>query len=109
MSLASKHNEMINLHRLLDFFIKTHTAITDETKDRKNRILSYAKPLYNEYLNAYKKNYDSGKVKDEEKRELDYKRFKIIDNRDQGPKSTKKEETETNKPLWAKINKNDFN
>ena len=43
-----------------------------------------------------------------------YKQFEIIDNRVQGPKSTKKEETETKnldgvkRPLWAKINKNDF-
>ena len=39
----------------------------------------------------------------------------MIDNRDQGPKSTKKEETKTKKydeierPLWTKINENDFN
>ena len=49
------------------------------------------------YFDAYKKNYDSEKVKDKEKRGRDYKRFEIIYNRDQGPKSTKKEETETKK------------
>ena len=38
----------------------------------------------------------------------------IIDNRDQEPKSTKKEETKTKKPdgrqkpLWVKLNENDF-
>ena len=81
----------------LNAFINTHEAITTETKDRKDRILSYVKPLYNKYLDAYKKSYDSEKVKDKEKRGRDYKRFEIIYNRDQGPKSTKKEETETKK------------
>ena len=67
-------------------------------------------PLYDKYLDTY----DSENVEDEEKRRRDYKRFKIIYNGDQGPKSNKKEETETKKlnkikrPLWAKINKNDF-
>ena len=61
-----------------------------------------------------KKNFDSEKVKDEEKRGHDHKQFEIIDNRDQEPKSTKKEETETKKPdeiqkpLWVKLNENDF-
>ena len=61
-----------------------------------------------------KKYYESEKVKDEEKRGRDYKQFKIIDNGDQEPKSTKKEETKTKKPdgiqkpLWVKLNKNDF-
>ena len=44
-----------------------------------------------------KKSYDSEKVKDEEKRGRDYKQFEIIDNGDQEPKSTKKEEAETKK------------
>ena len=69
--------------------------------------MSYVKPFYNKYLDAYKKIYDIKNVKDEEKRGLDYRRFEIIDNRDQGPKSTKKGETETKKidetqkPLWV--------
>ena len=60
------------------------------------------------------KNYDSEKEKHEEKRGRNYKQFEIIDSGDQGPKSTKKEETETKKPdevqkpLWVKINKNHF-
>ena len=112
MSLDSKYDDF---HALLNAFINTHEATTTETKDHKNRILSYVKPLYNKYFDTYKKNYDSQKVKDEEKIGRDYKRFEKIDNRDQGPKSTKKEETETKKsdemkiPLWLKINKNDFN
>ena len=69
--------------------------------------------LCNDYLDAYKKNYDSEKVKDEEKRRCDYKQFEIIDNRDQEPKSTKKEETQKNpdeiqKPSWIKLSRKDF-
>ena len=51
------------------------------------------------------------KKKKKKKIELDYKRFETINNRDQGLKSTKKEESETKKPdeiqipLW--VNKND--
>ena len=53
-------------------------------------------------------------MKQEEKRERDYKQFEVIYNEDQEPKSTKKEETETKKtdgmrkPLWVVLNKNDF-
>ena len=97
MSLVSKYDEMIDFHTLLNAFINTHEATTNETNDCKNRILSYVKPLYDKYFDAFKKNYDSRKAKDEEKRGHDYKRFELIDNRDQGPKSAKKEETETKK------------
>ena len=51
--------------------------------------------LFNDYLDAYKKIYDSEKVKYIEKRGRDYKQFEIIDNGGQVPKSTKKEETKT--------------
>ena len=83
MSPDSKYDEMIDFYELLNSFINTHKATTTETKDRKNEILSYAKPLYNEYLDTYKNNYDSEKVKDEEKRGCDYKRFEIIDKKKQ--------------------------
>ena len=76
MSQGSKYNEMIEFYTLLNPFINTHKTINTETNDRKNRILSYVKPLYD---------YDSEKVKDEEKRGRDYKQFEIIYNRDQGP------------------------
>ena len=49
-----------------------------------------------------KKNYDSEGVKDEEKRGRDYKQFEIMDNGDQGPKSTEKEKTETKNPMKYK-------
>ena len=62
-------------------------------------------------INYFYENYDSEKVKDEEKRGRDYKQFEITDNRGPEPKSTKKEETkakkphETQKPLWIKSTK----
>ena len=42
--------------------------------------------FYNKYFGIYKKNYDSEKVKDEEKRERDYKQFEIIDKKKQKSK-----------------------
>ena len=90
MSLGSKYDEMNDFYTLLNAFINTHKATTTETKDLKDRIMNNVKSLYNKYLDAYKKNYDSEKVKDEEKRGRDYKQFEIIYNRDQGPKSAKK-------------------
>ena len=73
MSLVSKHIEIIDFYKLLKLFINAHVAITVETKDCKDRILSYVKPLYDKYFDAYKKNYDSKKLADEEKRNCDYK------------------------------------
>ena len=98
MCLGSKYDEMGDFYELLNSFINTHEATTTEKKVRKDRILSYVKPLYNKYLDTYKKNLDSKKVKDKEKRRRDYKQFEVIDNGDQGPKSTKKEKTKTKKP-----------
>ena len=99
MSLGSKYDEMNDFYTLLNVIINTHEASTTETNDRKKRILSNVKQLYNKCLGTCKKNYDSEKVKDEEKRGRDYKQFEIIDNGDQEPKSTKKEETKTKKTL----------
>ena len=71
--------------------------------------------LYNDYFHLYKKDYNSKNIKDEKKKELDYNHFELTDNKNQGPKSTKKEETkakkkpdEIQKPLLIKLNKNDF-
>ena len=97
MSVGSKYDEMNDFHALLNAFINTHEATTTETKDCKNRIMRNVNQLYNKYFDTYKKNYDSEKVKDEEKRGRNYKQFEIIDNGDEEPKSTEKEETETKK------------
>ena len=67
MSIGSKHDEMIDFYSLLNAFINTCKVITTEAKDCKEKILSYIRLLYDKYLGAYKKNYDSEKVKDEEK------------------------------------------
>ena len=55
MLLKSKYEEMDEFYQLLDTFINTHKTITDETRDRKNRVLNRVKQLYNNYFNAYKK------------------------------------------------------
>ena len=55
MSLGSKYDEMIDFHTLLNAFINTDEATTNETNDRKNRILSHVKLLYDKYLDTYKK------------------------------------------------------
>ena len=55
MPFDSKYNEMTDFHELLNSFINIHKAITDETNNCKNRILSYVNPIYNNYLDAYKK------------------------------------------------------
>ena len=89
--------------------------------------------LYKKYYNAHKSDYDTnGELKEDKKKKFDYKQcelgdeinkkpkldektkqFEIIDNRDQGSKSTKKidqekKPDEIQKPLRVKINKNDF-
>ena len=98
MSLGFKYGEMNDFYTLLNAFVNTDEVTTTDINDRKNRTLSNVKQLCNKYLNTYKKSYNSEKVKDEEKRGCDYKGFEIIDNGDQEPKSTKKEETKTKNP-----------
>ena len=62
-----------------------------------------------------KKNYNSANVRNKEKRGRDYKQFEVIDNGDQEPKSSKKEETkikkpdEIQKPIWIKLSREEFN
>ena len=46
---------MIDFHTFLNAFINTHKATTNETNDLKNRSLSYVKPFYDNYFDAYKK------------------------------------------------------
>ena len=109
MSLGSKYDVMTDFHEFLNSFINTHKAITDETNDRKNRILSYVKPLYNNYLGAYKKSYDNKELTDEDKRKYDYKQFEIIDEKKQKSERTEeKTKTIMQKPLWFKINRKEF-
>ena len=101
MSLDSKYVGMTDFHKLLNSFINTHKIITDETNNHKNKILSYVMPLYNNYSDAYRKNYDNKELTDEDKRKYHYKQFEITDNRDQRLKSTLKK-TETKKLMKYK-------
>ena len=64
MSLGSKYDEMNDFYTLLNAFINTHEATTAETKDRKDIIMENVKQLYDKYLDSYKINYNSEKVKD---------------------------------------------
>ena len=59
MSLFSKYDEMSNFYKLLNALINIHKAINIKTKDRKDKIIKNIKLLYNNYFDAYKKNYDS--------------------------------------------------
>ena len=58
MSLGCKYDEMTDFHTLLNAFTNTHKTTTNETNDVKNRTLSYVKPFYDNYADAYKKNHD---------------------------------------------------
>ena len=56
-----------------------------------------------------KKNYNSEKVKDEEKRGPDYKQFEIIDKKKQKLEwAEEKTKREMQKPLWFEMNKKEF-
>ena len=81
MSLVSKYDEKIDFYTLLNAFIDTHEATTTETKNRKDIIMNNVKPLYNKYFDTYKKNYNTEKVKDKEKRGHISKQFEIIDKK----------------------------
>ena len=74
---------MNEFYTLLNEFINTHEASTAETKERKDEIVKFVNQLCNEYFDTYKKNYNSKRVKDEEKRGHDYKQFEIIDKKNQ--------------------------
>ena len=115
MLLDSKYDVINDFYKLLNPFINTHKAIITETKDRKDKIMNHVKPPYANYFDASKKNYDNKELTDEDKKKYGYKQLEIIYNKDQRPKLTEKEKTETKKtdeiqkPLWVKINRNDFN
>ena len=54
VSLNSTHGELKEFYKLLIDF-KNHKLTTNETKNRKNRILNNANQLYNKYFDTYKK------------------------------------------------------
>ena len=54
VSLNSTNGELKEFYKLLIDF-KNHKPTTNETKNRKNRILNNANQLYNKYFDTYKK------------------------------------------------------
>ena len=53
-SLEFKYNEIGKFYRALNKF-KNHKTNTDETQQRKNRVINNAVELYNNYFDSYKK------------------------------------------------------
>ena len=53
-SLESKYNDINNFYRALNEF-KNHKTNTDETQQRKNRVINNAAALYNNHFDSYKK------------------------------------------------------
>ena len=66
VSIDSKLGELKEFYKLLSDF-KNYKPITAETKNHKNRTLNNVSQLYNKYLDAYKKNYDSEDLNKEDK------------------------------------------
>ena len=114
MSLGSKYDEINYFYMLLNAFINTHKATNTETKNHNERVMKKVVQRCNDYFDLYKKKLQQEKCKKWRKKGLDYNQFEVIDNGNQEPKSTKKEETEgkktdeIQKPLWIKLNKNHF-
>ena len=99
MSIGSKYDEINDFYTLLNAFVNTHEATTTETKIVKIEFWIMPINFTMIILIFTKRNYNSTNVRKEEKRGRDYKRFEIINNRGQEPKSIKKEDTETRKTL----------
>ena len=56
-SLESKYNDISKFYRALNEF-KNHKTNTDETQQRKNRVINNAVALYNNYFDSYKKSFN---------------------------------------------------
>ena len=69
---------------------------------QKKRETQFRKELYKNYYNAYKSDYDTDdELKEDKKKELDYKQFELEDK-------TNKESKLTELPIWLS-SRNDFN
>ena len=55
-SLGSKYNDISNFYSALSEF-KNYKTNTDETQQRKNRVINNAVAFYNNYFDSYKKNF----------------------------------------------------
>ena len=56
-SLESKYNDISNFYKTLNEF-KNHKTNTDETQQRKNKVINNAVTLYNNYFDFYKKTFN---------------------------------------------------
>ena len=54
--LSSKYNDISKFYSALNKF-KNHKSNTEETQQRKNRVLNNSVALYNNYFDSYKKNF----------------------------------------------------
>ena len=63
VSLDSKQSALTEFYKLLSDF-KNHKVITNETKNRENRILNNVNQLYNKYFDTCKTNYKSENLND---------------------------------------------
>ena len=55
--LESKYNDISKFYRVLKKF-ENHKTKTDETQQRKNRVISNAVALYNNYSDSYQKTFN---------------------------------------------------
>ena len=105
VSLDSKHGELKQFYILLSDF-KNHKPITNQTKNRKNRILSNVNQLYNKYFDTYKENYNSENLNERDEKDFDPNQFKILDKKKQesgwDEEKTERESTEENTERDAK-------
>ena len=56
-SLESKYNDISNFYKTLNEF-KNHKTNTDETQQRKNKVINNVLKLYNNYFDSYKKTFN---------------------------------------------------
>ena len=56
-SLESKYNDINKFYKTLNEF-KNHKTNTDETQQRKNKVINNAVTLYNNYFDSYKKTFN---------------------------------------------------
>ena len=80
--MESKYNDISKFYRALNEF-KNHKTNTDETQQRKNRVINNVVALYNNYFDSYKKTFNEtrnktfGKTTLDEIKTFDPYQFKI--------------------------------
>ena len=69
-SLESKYNDISNFYKTLNEF-KNHKTNTDETQQRKNKVINNAVTLYNNYFDSYEKTFNETRNETFDKTTLD--------------------------------------